>query len=51
MATKNNNLSLFNPEDVPNSEGMRIAIIVSEWNSHITENLFFFWSPIFDHLE
>jgi len=40
MATKNNNLSLFNPEDVPNSEGMRIAIIVSEWNSHITENLF-----------
>ena len=40
MATKNNNLSLFNLEDVPNSEGMRIAIIVSEWNSHITENLF-----------
>jgi len=40
MATKNNNLSLFNPEDVPNSEGMRIAIIVSEWNSNITENLF-----------
>ena len=40
MATKNNNLSLFNPEDVPNSEGMRFAIVVSEWNSHITDNLF-----------
>ena len=40
MATKNNNLSLFNPEDVPNSEGMRFAIVVSEWNSHITENLY-----------
>jgi len=40
MATKNNNLSLFNPEDVPNSEGMRFAIVVSEWNSHITESLY-----------
>ncbi|MGY8987737.1 MAG: 6,7-dimethyl-8-ribityllumazine synthase [Flavobacteriales bacterium] len=40
MATKNNNLSLFNPEDAPNSEGMRFAIVVSEWNSHITENLY-----------
>ena len=27
-------------KEVPSSEGMRFAIIVSEWNSHITENLY-----------
>ena len=40
MATINNNLSSYNFEEIPNSEGMRFAIIVSEWNNHITENLF-----------
>ena len=40
MATINNNLSSYNLEEIPNSEGMRFAIIVSEWNNHITENLF-----------
>jgi len=40
MATINNNLSIYNLEEIPNSEEMRFAIIVSEWNSHITENLF-----------
>ena len=40
MATINNNLSIYNLEEIPNSEGMRFAIIVSEWNNHITENLF-----------
>jgi 6,7-dimethyl-8-ribityllumazine synthase len=40
MATINNNLSIYNFEEIPNSEGMRFAIIVSEWNNHITENLF-----------
>lgn len=39
MVTKNNNSS-YNLEDIPNSEGMRFAIIVSKWNSHITENLY-----------
>ena len=40
MATINNNLSSYNLEEIPNSEGMRFAIIVSEWNNLITENLF-----------
>ena len=40
MATINNNLSIYNLEEIPNSEGMRFAIIVSEWNNLITENLF-----------
>lgn len=40
MATINNNLSIYNLEEIPNSDGMRFAIIVSEWNNHITENLF-----------
>jgi len=40
MATENNNLSDYNLEDIPNSEGMRFAIIVSEWNNHITDNLY-----------
>ena len=40
MATTNNNLSDYNMEEIPSSEGMRFAIIVSEWNNHITENLY-----------
>ncbi len=40
MATTNNNLSDYNMEEAPSSEGMRFAIIVSEWNNHITENLY-----------
>jgi len=40
MATTNNNLSDYNLEDIPNSKGMRFAVIVSEWNNHITDNLF-----------
>ena len=40
MATANNNLSDYNMEKVPSAEGMRFAIIVSEWNNNITENLF-----------
>ena len=40
MATSNKNLSDYNIEEVPSAEGMRFAIIVSEWNNHITENLF-----------
>ena len=40
MATTKNNLSEYNLESIPNSKGMRFAIIVSEWNNHITENLF-----------
>ena len=40
MATTNNNLSEYNIENTPNSEGMRFAIIVSEWNENITNNLY-----------
>ena len=38
--TTKNNLSEYNLESIPNSKGMRFAIIVSEWNNHITEKLF-----------
>lgn len=40
MASINNNLSEYNLENTPNSEGKRFAIIVSEWNDHITNNLY-----------
>ena len=40
MATINNNLSFYNLEEIPNSEGLRFAVIVSEWNNHITDSLF-----------
>ena len=40
MATENKNLSHYNLEDVPSAEGMKIGIVVSEWNANITENLF-----------
>ena len=40
MATNNKNLSDYNTEELPSAKGMRFAIIVSEWNHHITNNLF-----------
>ncbi|MBL6657177.1 MAG: 6,7-dimethyl-8-ribityllumazine synthase [Flavobacteriales bacterium] len=40
MATENKNLSHYNLEDVPSAKGMKIGIVVSEWNANITENLF-----------
>ena len=40
MATDNNNLSDYSKGDLSSAEGMRFAIIVSEWNNHITENLY-----------
>ena len=40
MATAKNHLSKYNPDEIPNSEGMKFAIIVSEWNSDITEKLY-----------
>jgi 6,7-dimethyl-8-ribityllumazine synthase len=40
MATINNNLSDYNLEEITNSEGLRFAVIVSEWNNHITDSLF-----------
>ena len=40
MATKNTNLSSFNKEGVPNAKGLSFGIVVSEWNSNITEGLY-----------
>lgn len=40
MATAGKNLSQFNKEDIPNAEVLRIGIVVSQWNSEITEALF-----------
>ncbi len=39
MATVNNNLSDYDKDTMPSGEGMRIGIVVSEWNDHITGNL------------
>ncbi len=36
MATALKNLSDYNPENVPDAKGMKIAIIVAEWNEKIT---------------
>ena len=39
MATQYQNLSDYNPADVPDAGVMRFVIIVSEWNPLITEKL------------
>jgi len=40
MATVNKNLSHYDKATIPNAANMRFGIVVSEWNSEITENLF-----------
>ena len=40
MATANNNLSNYDKTTIPNASKFRFGIIVSEWNSNITEGLF-----------
>ncbi|MCK5825368.1 MAG: 6,7-dimethyl-8-ribityllumazine synthase [Ichthyobacteriaceae bacterium] len=40
MATVNKNLSHYDQATIPNAENMRFGIVVSEWNSEITENLY-----------
>ncbi len=40
MATAGNNLSQFNPEELPSATGMRFACVVSEWNNEITSALY-----------
>lgn len=39
MATRHKNLSFYKEEQVPSGIDMRIGIIVSEWNSEITDAL------------
>lgn len=36
MATKNHNLSDYDIKSVPNATGMKIGIVVAEWNENIT---------------
>jgi 6,7-dimethyl-8-ribityllumazine synthase len=38
MATAN--LSHYDSESIPNAEGMRFGVVVSEWNEEITEGLY-----------
>ena len=40
MATSGKNLSQYNKNSLPDASGMRIGLVVSEWNSQITEALF-----------
>ncbi|WP_158976170.1 6,7-dimethyl-8-ribityllumazine synthase [Cellulophaga sp. L1A9] len=40
MATANNNLSVYDKATIPNAKGFRFGIVVSEWNTNITEGLF-----------
>ena len=39
MATQYQNLTDYNPENVPDASAMRFAVIVSEWNPDVTEKL------------
>ncbi|MEO0572996.1 MAG: 6,7-dimethyl-8-ribityllumazine synthase [Bacteroidota bacterium] len=40
MATENKNLSHYDIDQVPDGSNLKIGLVVSEWNSEITENLF-----------
>lgn len=40
MATINKNLSVYDKTTIPNAKGLRFGIVVSEWNSEITEGLY-----------
>ena len=40
MSSLQKNLSNYKFSNVPDGEGLKFAIIVSEWNSEITENLY-----------
>jgi 6,7-dimethyl-8-ribityllumazine synthase len=40
MAAKKKNLSLYKASDIPSAKGMKVGIVVSEWNPEITEALF-----------
>lgn len=40
MATANKNLSSYDKTIIPNAKSLRFGIVVSEWNSEITEGLY-----------
>ena len=39
MASALSNLSDFDPKDVPSGKGLKIALVVAEWNAQISNNL------------
>ncbi len=39
MATKNKNLSEYDPATIPSAADMKIGVVVSEWNTEVTEAL------------
>lgn len=39
MATKNHNLSNYDIQSVPDATGMKMGIVVAEWNENITASL------------
>src|SRR5689334_17732579 len=41
MTSKKINLSAHDPSGIPSAKGMKIAIVVSEWNPEITEALYY----------
>ena len=47
MATANHNLSNYDKATIPNAKDFRFGIVVSEWNTKITEGL---WQGAFDAL-
>ncbi len=40
MATSTKNQSVYDKKTIPNAKNLRFGIVVSEWNSKITEGLF-----------
>ncbi|HBR54370.1 MAG TPA: 6,7-dimethyl-8-ribityllumazine synthase [Flavobacteriaceae bacterium] len=40
MATKNKNLSTYDKTTIPNAKDLRFGIVVSEWNTAITQGMF-----------
>ena len=40
MATENKNLSAYDNTEIPNAKDFRFGIVVSEWNSEITQGMF-----------
>jgi 6,7-dimethyl-8-ribityllumazine synthase len=40
MATSNKNLSVYDKKTIPNANALRFGIVVSEWNTEITEGLY-----------
>ena len=40
MASKEHNLSSYDPSKIPDGKGMQIGIAISEWNSDITHALY-----------